>query len=43
MNGVVEVREGTDSFELRVIGLGGKMTPWLPYTFDTNGKLVMKG
>ncbi len=43
MNGVVEVREGTDSFELRVVGLGGRMTPWLPYSFDPNGKLVVEG
>lgn len=43
MNGVVEVREGEKSFELRVIGLGGRMTPWLPYTFDPNGRLVVEG
>lgn len=43
MNGVVEVREGTENYELRVVGLGGKMTPWLPYTFDPNGRLVVEG
>ncbi len=43
MNGVVEVREGAESFELRVVGLGGRMTPWLPYSFDPNGKLVVEG
>ncbi|WP_292615882.1 hypothetical protein [Methanocalculus sp. MSAO_Arc1] len=43
MNGVVEVREGSEQFELRVVGLGGRMTPWLPYSFDTNGKMVVEG